>query len=193
MSMIHIDERIEPNKVENVNSKSINKSLIEWGKFFLVLITSLIIVLNTIGFTRVSGVSMFPTLNDRDLVFVNKLARYYHEPVLGDVAILHLDSKNFDIVKRIVGVPGDTVQITKGVIYVNDLAVPEISTYGVSEDMEKVIVPKNSLFVVGDNREPGISYDSRSKEFGFIPISKLKGYVIFSVLPFHKIAKILKV
>jgi signal peptidase I len=46
---------------------------------------------------------------------------------------------------------------------------------------------------VGDNREPGISYDSRSKDFGFIPIKDIKGYVLISILPIHKIAKPLKV
>ncbi|WP_088012470.1 signal peptidase I [Gottfriedia acidiceleris] len=186
--------KIEEQKtVEDKNAKNIGQSLIEWMRFFLILSVLLVVLLNTVGLTKVSGFSMYPTLNDGDLVFVNKLARYTHDPELGDVAIMKLQAEGFDVVKRIIGVPGDTVFIKNGIIYVNNEPVPEISTNGTSEDMEKITVPKNKIFVVGDNREPGISFDSRSKDFGFIPIKDIKGYVLISILPIHKIAKPLKV
>lgn len=190
MSATKIEEQ---NTLEEKSTKTFSQSLIEWLKFFLILSVLLVILLNTVGLTKVSGFSMYPTLNDGDLVFVNKLARFTHDPDMGDVAIMRLESEGFDVVKRIIGVPGDTVFIKKGIIYVNNEPVPEISTNGTSEDMEKITVPKNNLFVVGDNREPGISYDSRSKDFGFIPIKDIKGYVLISILPIHKIAKPLKV
>ncbi|PEJ58431.1 MULTISPECIES: signal peptidase I [unclassified Bacillus (in: firmicutes)] len=186
--------KVEEQKV--VDDKNINtfrQSLIDWLKFFLILGVLLVILLNTVGLTKVSGFSMYPTLNDGDLVFVNKLERFTHDPELGDVAIMSLKSEGINIVKRIIGVPGDTVFIKSGIIYVNNKPVPEISTNGTSDDMAQITVPKNKLFVVGDNREPGISFDSRSKDFGFIPIKDIKGYVLISILPIHKIAKPLKV
>ena len=186
--------KIEEQKaVENKNVQTFSQSLFEWMRFFLILSILLVILLNTVGLTKVSGFSMYPTLNDGDVVFVNKLARFTHDPELGDVAIMKLKEEGFDVVKRIIGLPGDTVFIKNGIIYVNNQPVPEISTNGTSEDMEKIKVPKNNLFVVGDNRELGISFDSRSKDFGFIPIKDIKGYVLISILPIHKIAKPLKV
>lgn len=113
--------KIEEQKTaEDKNAKNFGKSLIEWMRFFLILSVLLVVLLNTVGLTKVSGFSMYPTLNDGDLVFVNKLARYTHDPELGDVAIMKLQAEGFDVVKRIIGVPGDTVFIKNGIIYVNN-------------------------------------------------------------------------
>lgn len=137
---------------------------------------------------QVSGTSMVPTLHDRDRVAVEKISLYTHNIKRGQIVILDSGDKNHDIyIKRIVGLPKDILEIKSGDVYLNGKKLKESylkpGTY-TDNDM-KIVVPDDSVFVLGDNRE--VSEDSRF--IGPIPIKNLKGHAIFRIYPFNAMKK----
>ena len=102
----------------------------------------------------VDGASMEPSLQDRQRLLVSKVAYYLHEPERGDVLIFKSpQNEQKDYIKRLIALPGDTVEVKKGTVYVNDSPLEE--TYIKSPPrytVEKQKIPENSYFVLGDNR-----------------------------------------
>lgn len=180
----------------NMSSVQINEStekftskLVSWIKYIILLIFVYFIFHNVIGLTKVSGNSMNPTFQDGGLIMVNKVAKLYKEPKLGDIAIISQPDQGIDIVKRVIGVAGDVVKIQEGIVYVNNEPIPEVIVSGKSTDLVEQTIPDGSVFVMGDNRTPGESLDSRDPSVGPISVNLIKGYVVYSLLPFHSIPK----
>lgn len=168
---------------------SVKKNIVEWTKFIVQLIIIYVVITNTIGFTRVIGYSMSPTLKTNSIVFVNKLSTHLGKPEYGDVVVVIMEGKGYGIIKRVIGLPGDTIAIKNGTVYVNNKATDEKYTAGTANDMKEVKVEENKVFVMGDNRTPGESLDSRDPDMGTLPTASIKGYAEFSVFPIYKISK----
>lgn len=183
-------EVIEGNSSTNLISKSGKKRGI-WShtRFVLIVAVIFIIVNNLIGLMRVSGHSMSPTLQSGNVLLINKVALLFGTPKYGDVVVVADDRLGYNIVKRVIAVEGDRVAIVDGVTYVNGIPLVELYTYGISEDMAELTVNTNELFVLGDNRSPGESLDSRDKDLGTIHIGAIAGYASISLWPIHGIAK----
>ncbi|MHA2010068.1 MAG: signal peptidase I [Promethearchaeota archaeon] len=129
---------------------------------------------------NVSGYSMFPTLNHRDTVITVSL--FMGSPTLierGNIVCINQE-ENLYLVKRVVGIPGDRIVVTKGILFIN----------GVSEEAGKVLIQftngeydielgPNQYFVLGDNRP--MSRDSRT--FGPVSRERIVGEVIFRWTP----------
>jgi signal peptidase I len=132
--------------------------------------------------------SMLNTLQPNDYVFLYKWA-YRSNPVEhGDIIVFHseLDDEqggNKNLIKRVIGVPGDLLEIKDGVVYRNGKALVETYTKdGVTNgDMSEFLVPEEVYFVMGDNRVH--SMDSRDPRVGFISHSAILGKVVFRMLP----------
>lgn len=133
----------------------------------------------------VSGLSMYPTLDDGDYLLLNRMAYKVGEPEYKDVVVFnsHLPGQTV-LVKRVIGVGGDTVKIENGHVYVNgkQLNEPYINGEFTDGDME-VVVPKDSLFVLGDNRTPNGSMDSRYEEIGFVHEDEIIGKAMIRLFP----------
>lgn len=133
----------------------------------------------------VDGPSMQPTLRTDERLAVEKVSRYAGLPERGDIIIVHYpDGTNRNYVKRAIGLPGDTVEIKNSVVYVNGEALNE--TYTSPEpyaDMEAVVVPEDSVFVMGDNRAN--SMDSRI--VGPIKHEWIVGHAMAVIFPFNEI------
>lgn len=153
-------------------------------RLFLMLIAILFIQANFVATALVSGESMEPTLSDGDYLIVNK----YTEPERFDVLIfIPPDKPDVQYVKRIIGVPGDTIEYIDNQLYVNDEHVDEpyvdyvsdfdgsilIENYSLESLFNQSTVPEGHYFVVGDNRDN--SRDSRS--FGYITHESVIGIV----------------
>ena len=110
--------------------------------------------------TTISGISMEPTLSDGDKVYVVKPVNLCRN----DVVILNAGDQR--IIKRIVAVPGDTIQIRDGHVYVNGNIADELCTEFGGTAYEPLTLGKDEFFVLGDNREQ--SKDSRYRDIGVI-------------------------
>lgn len=170
-------------------------SIIEWVKVFASAIILAFIITLFIKPTLVRGDSMVPTLHENDYLIINKIEYKISEPENGDVVVFKSDlaqedGTNKNLVKRIIGVPGDKVVIKDGNVYVNDNKLEETyleeGTY--TEGEVDLTVPEGKLFVLGDNRK--ISLDSRSELVGLVDIDTLEGKVFVRLYPFNDISTI---
>lgn len=171
-----------------MESKSFSKEIIEWIKsiLFAVVIAFFIksFIFNT---TFVQGMSMYPTLMERDRLFSNKIPLYFRGPNRGDVVILKSpmgDGK--DYIKRVVAIEGDRLEIRDGLVYLNGevLEEPYIEEgiYTHTGNTNTWYIGEGQVFVLGDNRNVDASIDSRY--FGPIDIKTLKGITSFRYFPF---------
>lgn len=129
---------------------------------------------------RVDGASMEPTLQSGEFVIVNKLAYLFGEPTTGDVIVFHFPrDPDQEYIKRIIGLPGDRVEIKNGEVYVNDRVLDEdyIAASPVYEDI--LDVPGDSLIVLGDNR----NNSSDSHNWGPVPLDYVIGKATFVYWP----------
>lgn len=167
----------------------------------LVILTSLGIVLYLFVITpnQVDGPSMEKTLINGEIVLTNRLVQWIGQTEIGNA--LGFDYKKYDIVvfqkpgysefvKRIIAIPGERVSIRDGSVYVNNQKIiesylpPTLYTKGgdlIKEGAESLIVPEDSYFLLGDNRN--LSNDSRNSGVGFIKREWIKGRVIFRIWP----------
>jgi|GEM_PF-470259 len=123
---------------------------------------------------RVDGESMQPGLNTNEYVLVNKLAYLFHGPSRGDVIVFHYPiDPTQDFIKRVIGLPGDTIKITPNQIYVNGMLLNEQSYISapVNGSPKTVTLQAGDYFVMGDNRPN--SFDSRS--WGPVPSNYIIG------------------
>lgn len=141
--------------------------------------------------TIVDGVSMENTLQDGDRLFVLKMGVSVDTLDHGDIIVFHApDQSGRDYIKRVIGLPGDFIQIEDGYVYVNNqrLEEPYISTAytHISErnPISEWYVGKGEIFVLGDNRKPGRSEDSRA--FGTISSDAVVGKAIVRFFPWSR-------
>lgn len=130
---------------------------------------------------RVKSISMQPTLYEMDFVLVNKLSYKLGEPNRGDVIVFEnpLDPDSEPYIKRVIGLPRDTVEVRDGVVYINDSILTESYTKAPPEYTGEWIVPEGSLFVLGDNR----NNSSDSHQWGMVPINNVIGKALFVYYP----------
>lgn len=121
---------------------------------------------------RIEGSSMLPTLHEGQYLIINKLIYMLDEPERGDIIVLHFpNDRSRDFIKRVIGLPGDTVEIRDQVVRVNGVVLDEPYISAPPSNNNTWIVPANSYFVMGDNRPN--SSDSRS--WSFLPKSDIVG------------------
>ena len=123
--------------------------------------------------TRVEGYSMEPTLFGEQRLVIEKLSYRFHEPERGDIVVLRVPGYGRDmLIKRVIGLPGDTIQLQDGQVFLNGqvLDEPYIRTPARGGHAE-ITIPESKVFVMGDNRNN--SNDSRS--FGAIPLEDIVG------------------
>lgn len=146
-------------------------------------------VIHTFVFTpvRVDGTSMLGTLHDKEYMIVTKYDYLFHDPDRFDVVICHYpDRGNVSFVKRIVGIPGDTVSISGGVLYVNGEAVEEDYIDYPSYTMAEITVEEGHYFVMGDNR----ANSNDSRHVGQLERNQINGKVQLVIWPLSGIRTI---
>jgi len=184
-----------------IKYKLIKSEILEW--VFIVIISLIIVfVLRTfiIATSMVSGDSMLPSLHNNDYLFVRKIA---YVPRRGDILIFRKNGDVKTLVKRVIGVAGDTIDIDRksNKVVLNNKIMDENYINGVTYSYENsnvsssrypnlsplkfpVTVPDGKVFVLGDNRVDSVD----SRLIGFIDIkTEVKGKVSFRLWPFHGI------
>ncbi|MCF0258232.1 MAG: signal peptidase I [Erysipelotrichaceae bacterium] len=152
----------------------------------LIVIAAAAVLLSTIFFPvlQINGKSMEPILKNNDIVLMEKTTNF--SP--GQIVCFQWNNKT--LLKRVIGVPGDWIDINKeGDVFVNGkkLNEPYVKEKGLGEtDMDfPVQVPENCYFVLGDNRESSI--DSRSSVIGFVNKDQIIGKVLMRIWPLNEI------
>ena len=154
----------------------------------ILLALLLFLAINTVtSRVRVENISMEPTLQPGYLLIVNKLAYKLGEPKHGDIVVFHyMGDKNEDYIKRVIGLPGDEVNIENGTVYVNGIALSEPYIAEFPAYSGTWVVPEGSLFVLGDNR----NNSSDSHQWGFVDLDDVVGKAVFIYYPFDVIGSL---
>lgn len=191
-----VNEAAEEIKTPEEEGEDRLTEVLEYLKLFLlVFLIALFITQYILQRNTVKGLSMYPTLNDGDELFVEKVSRYF-----GDIKrfdIITVDTKGIEhdepnrVIKRVVGLPGDTVEIKGGQVYINgellreDYLPDNVPTVSRNPKFDKVTLQENEYYCLGDNRNN--SNDSRS--FGPIPADHILGKLLVRFYPFDRIGK----
>lgn len=140
----------------------------------------------------VKGDSMETTLQNMDNLLVEKVSRYFGALDRFDIVVFYPNEEYKEedkyYIKRIIGLPGETVQIKGQTILINGEVLEE--TYGSSEmetagiAAEPLVLGEDEYFVLGDNR--AVSIDSRSSGVGIVPLSRIGGKIVIRIFPFRK-------
>lgn len=206
-------------KTKYENKNNFFKEISEWlSTIVITVLVALFITSNIVSTTQIKEQSMEPSFKENDKVIIYKLGYYFKGPKRGDVIILNknpiekglfinminegkdiienikyrftgiIEKKN--LIKRVVAVPGDKVDIKDGLVYINGEVESGYNfqgkTYSISDMNYPIEIPNDKVFVLGDNREN--SLDSRS--IGLINYSQIKGKALVRFWPVNRIGKI---
>ncbi len=165
-------------------------------KDVLIAIAVAVLIIQFIKPTIIKESSMQPTLFENDYILLSKQAySIFGDPEYGDIVVFHSDIEAMngdkkDLIKRIIGLPGDVITVKDGVVFRNQ--VPLTEDY-LMEDyttgfVEEYRVPQGEMFVMGDNRR--VSLDSRSEDIGAVSMDEILGKAIWKVYPFKDFGKL---
>lgn len=175
-------------------SKGIFKELLGWIVYIAVLVGLTYLIVTYVGQrTRVSGHSMEATLQDGDNLIVDKLSYRFREPERFEIIVFpYRHKENTYYIKRIIGLPGEEVQVKDGYVYINGKKLEEHYGLGVMESpgiaAEPIALGENEYFVLGDNRNN--SSDSRDPSVGVLRRDELIGRAWVRIWPLKNIGVI---
>lgn len=174
----------------NVKRKKIIKEVIIWVvEIIAVILLAYFLVEYAVEKTTVVGESMETTLQEGDKIVINKLAYRFSKPKRFDVIVFKQSGKEHSYynIKRIIGLPGETVQIKDGVVYINDEPIKEKSAVDVIKNpglsVEPILLEDKEYFVLGDNRN--LSEDSRFANIGNVVFDDIIGKAWIRLKPFN--------
>ena len=180
---------------EEENSPGFFREIGGWILYILVIIALTYVIITYVGQrTRVSGSSMETTLSDGDNLIVDKLSYRFRDPSRYDIIVFpYKYEENTYYIKRIIGLPGETVQVMDGYVYINgELLTSDIYGAELMEASgiasEPIILGEDEYFVLGDNRNH--SSDSRDPSVGVLHRNDLMGRAWVRIYPFDKMGVI---
>lgn len=171
----------------------LTKIMAQAKEIIIIFVCALAISLLVKGFVLdnrlIPTSSMVPTVPVNSRILVNRLVYYGNEPQFGDIVVFEPNEstkeavgRNDDMLKRVIGLPGDVIWVSGGVLYRNSEAVdePYISA-PMDYEFGPIIVPDDSVFLLGDNRNN--SYDAHLWADPFVPMDDVKGKAFFIYWP----------
>ena len=195
---VHPEEPIEEDNNSKEEKKSPLREMFSLIISVAIVVTLTFVVVKYVGQrTQVSGSSMEFTLSDKDNLIVDKISYRFSEPKRFDIIVFPYrgatsdDSKPIYYIKRIIGLPGETIQIQEGIIYINGKELKESYGREVIQDPKKaankIKLGDDEYFVLGDNR----NHSADSREIGNIKRNDIMGRAWIRIWPLDKI-RILK-
>lgn len=174
-------------------NSTVRGALLEWIQSVVVAVVAALFIITFIGQSFVvEGSSMLPNLRDGERLLVEKITYRFREPARGEVVVFrHPSDPSKRLIKRVVGLPGDTVAVANGRVYINGVALNEEYINGPMvrwQRMDPVVVPEGHYFLLGDNRNA--SLDSRDPSLGFVSESLIIGRAIVRYWPLPRVATV---
>ena len=164
------------------------EKLTKWLKeniVFLIVLTAIIITrLFFFSPIRVNGTSMYPTLQDKEFMILNKIS--LKQGINRFDIVVVQDNNNKYIIKRVIGLPGESVMYKDNKLYINGKVVEDNYSKNTTNDFDNVVLGENEYFVMGDNRT--VSKDSRI--IGPVNIKNIKGKTNLIIFPFNKMGTV---
>lgn len=160
--------------------EQIKKWLKENLLFTILLLIIIIIRIFFYSPIRVNGSSMYPTLQDKEFMILNKIGL---QKGINRFDIVVVESNGKYIIKRVIGLPGESVMYSDNKLYINGKVIEDNYSKSETENFENVILKDDEYFVMGDNRE--VSKDSRV--IGPINVKNIKGKTNLVIFPFNKL------
>ena len=163
------------------------EKLTKWLKeniVFLIILTAIIITrIFFFSPIRVNGTSMHPTLQDKELMILNKISL---KQGINRFDIVVVQENNKYIIKRVIGLPGESVRYKDSKLYINGKVIEDNYSKTTTNDFDNVVLGENEYFVMGDNR--AVSSDSRI--IGPVNIKNIKGKTNLIIFPFNKMGTV---
>lgn len=168
---------------------SIRELIIDSLKLIIVIIIILFLMLYVVSVTQVVGSSMSPTLKDEEVLILNKFQYRFFDIKRGDIVSLDYEDTKY-LIKRIIGLPGETVKIANNQLYINDKIYEEeylandlnYDDFSLA-DLGYSKIPEDMYLVLGDNRENSLD----SREIGLIKKEDINGKISLRIWPLNKI------
>ena len=168
---------------------SIRELIIDSLKLIIVIIIILFLMLYVVSVTQVVGSSMSPTLKDEEVLILNKFQYRFFDIKRGDIVSLDYEDTKY-LIKRIIGLPGETVKIVNNQLYINDKIYEEeylandlnYDDFSLA-DLGYSKIPEDMYLVLGDNRENSLD----SREIGLIKKEDINGKISLRIWPINKI------
>lgn len=174
------------------------RECLDWTVHILLAVLVAILIVNYVfQITIVNGNSMERYLHDGDRLIVEKFVYKFRGLKRGDIVVINkpqdLEDERTPIIKRVAALEGDKIEIRDKSVYVNDKKIDEpyingTDTSYIMPQYQKMVVPKDCIYVLGDNRMPRESLDSRT--FGPVSLKKVEGRAVFRFYPFSGFGKL---
>ena len=177
-----------PNEKKEKKKKTVGSEILSWVVSLAVALAAAMLI-RTFLFTliTVDGTSMMDTLLDGDKLYVSVLSAKIQGYEHGDVVICHYPGRNDFCVKRVIALPGDTVMVEHGQVYVNGEALEEdYIVYPAAYSYPETTMGEGEYFLLGDNRH--ISHDSHSPDVG--PVTRVVGKARAIIWPPNRIGAV---
>lgn len=187
-NLVELDAQgVEPGEPGNTAWQAARQALAEAAQVVIpALILALVVHLFLAQATVVFGQSMEPNLHPHQRLIVDKISYRLHAPQRNDIIVIRLPVMEELLVKRIVALPGELVEIRSGIIYVNGEAVAEPFQHDMTPyDMAPIVLGPLSYFVLGDNR----SNSNDSRAFGPVTLDEILGRVWLRYWPLNELAR----
>lgn len=184
---VYSDKKTKPEKIEQSSAKEIAGLVI----YCLIVVVAMFLVIQFVGQrTIVIGDSMNPTLEDGENLITDKITYRFKEPKRFDIVVFpYKDNTSKLLIKRIIGMPGETVQVIDGYVYINGHKLEEEYGNAVMTDgglaSNPITLGSDEYFVLGDNRNN--SQDSRFASVGNIRRSDIIGRAWLRIWPLDKV------
>lgn len=158
------------------------KFLKEYVPYIIVIILVLLVKRFVFSPIKVNGSSMYPTLRNKDIMILNIIGYRFDDVKRFDIVVV--DGENEYLIKRVIGLPGETIEYKNNKLYVNGKLVRDKYSKKKTKDF-KTKVPKGSYFVMGDNRNNSLD----SRYLGAFKKNKILGKTSFTIFPFNRFGK----
>lgn len=169
---------------------SIRETLIDTVKLVIIIFIILFLMIYVVSITQVVGSSMKSTLIDGDVLILSKANYRFFDIKRGDIISLDYEDTKY-LIKRVIGLPGDSIEIVDNVLYINgEVYEEDYLDEGLNypdfhlSDLGYDTIPEDMYLVLGDNREDSLD----SRDIGLISKDNVNGKIVLRIWPINKIS-----